>query len=415
MVHLLLAIIYVSFISLGLPDSLLGSAWPSMYEGLNVPVSYAGIISMTISAGTVISSLQSDRLNRMLGTGKVTAVSVGMTAAALFGFSISDSYWMLCFWAIPYGLGAGSVDAALNNYVALHYASRHMSWLHCMWGVGTSVGPYVMSTALTHGQTWNMGYRYIALFQMALTAVLVFSIPVWKKAFAKEVTPIEGVDSSASAAPTTPKNGDDQKAATKDKDALDSSKPLTLGQIVAIPGAKEVMLTFLCYCSLEATAGLWASSYLVLHAGLTAETAAAFASLYYLGITIGRAISGFITFKLNDVAMVRLGYTIMAIGLAGILLPLGTPITLLGLVLLGIGSGPVYPCLIHSTPDHFGADRSQAIIGVQMASAYTGTCLMPPIFGLLANHISPALYPFYLLVFLVLMILMHEQLQKRVG
>lgn len=390
MVHLLLAIIYVSFISLGLPDSLLGSAWPSMYEGLNVPVSYAGIISMIISAGTVISSLQSDRLNRLLGTGKVTAISVGMTAAALFGFSISDSYWMLCLWAIPYGLGAGSVDAALNNYVALHYASRHMSWLHCMWGVGTSVGPYVMSTALTHGQTWNMGYRYIALFQMALTAVLIFSIPVWKKAFAAETTPVGNADTK------------------------NSSKPLTLPQIVAIPGAKEVMLTFFCYCSLEATTGLWAASYLVLHGGLAAETAAAFASLYYLGITLGRAVSGFITFKLDDVAMVRLGYTIMGIGLACVLLPLGTPLTLLGLVLLGVGSGPVYPCLIHSTPEHFGADRSQAIIGVQMAAAYTGTCLMPPIFGLLANHISVALYPFYLLVLLVLMILMHEQLQKRV-
>ena len=390
MVHLLLAIIYVSFISLGLPDSLLGSAWPSMYEGLNVPVSYAGIISMIISAGTVISSLQSDRLNRLLGTGKVTAISVGMTAAALFGFSISDSYWMLCLWAIPYGLGAGSVDAALNNYVALHYASRHMSWLHCMWGVGTSVGPYVMSTALTHGQTWNMGYRYIALFQMALTAVLVFSIPVWKKAFAAETTPVGNADTK------------------------NSSKPLTLPQIVAIPGAKEVMLTFFCYCSLEATTGLWAASYLVLHGGLAAETAAAFASLYYLGITLGRAVSGFITFKLDDVAMVRLGYTIMGIGLACVLLPLGTPLTLAGLVLLGVGSGPVYPCLIHSTPVHFGADRSQAIIGVQMAAAYTGTCLMPPLFGLLANHISVSLYPFYLLVLLVLMILMHEQLQKRV-
>ena len=391
MVHLLLAIIYVSFISLGLPDSLLGSAWPSMYEGLNVPVSYAGIISMIISAGTVISSLQSDRLNRLLGTGKVTAISVGMTAAALFGFSISDSYWMLCLWAIPYGLGAGSVDAALNNYVALHYASRHMSWLHCMWGVGTSVGPYVMSAALTHGQTWNMGYRYIALFQMALTAVLIFSIPVWKKAFAAETTPMGNADTK------------------------NSSKPLTVPQIVSIPGAKEVMLTFFCYCSLEATTGLWAASYLVLHAGLAAETAAAFASLYYLGITIGRAISGFITFKLDDVAMVRLGYTIMSIGLACVLLPLGTPLSLLGLVLLGIGSGPIYPCLIHSTPEHFGADRSQAIIGIQMASAYTGTCLMPPLFGLLANHISVSLYPFYLLVLLVLMILMHEQLQKRVG
>lgn len=405
MVNLLLAIIYVSFISLGLPDSLLGSAWPSMYEGLNVPVSYAGIISMIISAGTIVSSLQSDRLNRKLGTGKVTAISVGMTAVALMGFSLSDSYWMLCLWAIPYGLGAGSVDAALNNYVALHYASRHMSWLHCMWGVGTSVGPYIMSTALTNGQTWNAGYRYISLFQMVLTAILIFSLPIWKKAFSQESA--ENIESAASKEASGKKFNAGNKETTASQ-----NKPLTLPQIIAIPGAKEIMLTFFCYCALEATTGLWASSYLVLNSGLTAETAAGFASLYYLGITIGRGASGFITMKLNDVAMVRLGMGIMVLGLAGILLPLGTPITLLGLILLGLGSAPVYPCLIHSTPEHFGAERSQALIGVQMASAYTGTCLMPPLFGLLANHISVSLYPFYLLVLLVLMIVMHEKLQK---
>lgn len=399
MIHLLLVIIYLAFISLGLPDSLLGSAWPSMYEGLNVPVSYVGIISMIISAGTILSSLQSDRLNRLFGTGKITAISVGITAAALFGFSISDSYWMLCLWAIPYGLGAGSVDAALNNFVALHYASRHMSWLHCMWGVGTSIGPYVMSAALTRGQTWNAGYRYIALFQALLTAILIFSIPLWKKAFS----------SGAGEHPAVQKSGTDHTA----KESA-SEKPLTLPQIIAIPGAREIMLTFFCYCSLEATTGLWASSYLVLHAGAEAKTAAAFASLYYLGITIGRGISGFITFKLNDTAMVRLGSCIMALGLACILFPFGTSFALAGLVLLGIGSGPVYPSLIHSTPALFGAERSQAIIGVQMASAYTGTCLMPPIFGLLANHISVSLYPFYLLLFLLLMIFMHEQLQRRV-
>lgn len=414
MVNLLLAIIYVSFISLGLPDSLLGSAWPSMYGELNVPVSYAGIISMIISAGTVISSLQSDRLNRLLGTGKVTAISVGLTAIALMGFSLSDSYWMLCLWAIPYGLGAGSVDAALNNYVALHYASRHMSWLHCMWGIGTSVGPYVMSTALTHGQTWNAGYRYISLFQMALTAILIFSLPVWKKAFAPESSAEGNISSPTVSAETNApvQTADTTNVSDKSTSMADQSKPLTLPQIIAIPGAKEIMLTFFCYCALEATTGLWASSYLVLHNGLTVETAAGFASLYYLGITIGRGGSGFITMKLNDVAMVRLGMSIMILGLAGILLPLGTPITLLGLILLGLGCAPIYPCLIHSTPEHFGAERSQALIGVQMASAYTGTCLMPPLFGLLANHISVSLYPFYLLVLLVLMIVMHEKLQK---
>ena len=181
MIHLLLAVIYLSFISLGLPDSLLGAAWPKMYLEFGVPVSSAGIISMIISMGTIISSLQSDRLTKKLGTGRVTAISVGITAAALFGFSISGSFWMLCLWAIPYGLGAGSVDASLNNYVALHYASRHMSWLHCMWGLGTSLGPYIMGYVLTGGQRWNMGYRYISCLQFMLTAILVCSLPLWKK------------------------------------------------------------------------------------------------------------------------------------------------------------------------------------------------------------------------------------------
>lgn len=182
MFSLLLAVIYLAFISLGLPDSLLGSVWPTIYQEFNVPVSYAGAIFMIISAGTIFSSLQSDCLKKSLGTGKVTAFSVLMTAVALFGFSISHSYWMLVLWAIPYGLGAGSVDASLNNYVALHYKSHHMSWLHCMWGVGASLGPYIMSFALLNGQTWNIGYRYISLIQIALTIIIMLSLPLWKKA-----------------------------------------------------------------------------------------------------------------------------------------------------------------------------------------------------------------------------------------
>ena len=181
MTHLLLAIIYLAFISLGLPDGLLGSAWPTMYTGFHVPVSYAGIISMIISLGTIVSSLQSDRLTKKLGTGKVTAISVAMTAAALLGFSFSGSFWMLCLWSIPYGLGAGSVDAALNNYVSLHYESHHMSWLHCMWGVGATVGPYIMGFALSGGRTWNFGYLCVGILQILLTAVLIFSLPLWKK------------------------------------------------------------------------------------------------------------------------------------------------------------------------------------------------------------------------------------------
>ena len=386
MFQLLLVIIYISFISLGLPDSLLGSAWPSIYPELKVPVSYAGIISMIIALGTIVSSLQSDRLTRKLGTGKVTAVSAGMTAAALFGFSVSHSFWMLCLWAVPYGLGAGSVDASLNNYVALHYESRHMSWLHCMWGVGATIGPYIMGFALTGGMTWNGGYRIISMIQIVLTILLVVSLPLWK-----------GKNSSGSSS----ENSQAQPSA------------LSIRNILRIPGAKEVMVCFFCYCAVEQTAALWASSYLTLYKGVPAETAARFAGMFFIGITVGRALSGFITMKLNDVQMIRLGQGLIGAGVLIMLLPLGAGASLAGLIIIGLGCAPIYPCIIHSTPDRFGADRSQAIIGVQMASAYVGTCLMPPLFGLIANHVSVSLFPVYMLVILVLMTVMHELLTKK--
>lgn len=385
MFQLLLAIIYLAFISLGLPDSLLGAAWPSMYPEFQVPVSYAGIISMVIALGTVISSLMSDRLTKRLGAGLVTAISVAMTALALFGFSFSHSFWVLILWSIPYGLGAGSVDAALNNYVALHYKSRHMSWLHCMWGVGASAGPYIMGFALSHGQNWNGGYRYIGILQVILTFILFISLPLWKK---------------------------EKTDAASESDAT-SDHILTLREIFAIPGAKSVMLMFFCYSAIEQTSGLWASSYLVLHKGVAPETAATFASLFYIGITIGRAISGFITMKLNDTQMIRLGQGIILLGVLALFLPLGSTISLIGFILIGLGCAPIYPCIIHSTPDHFGADRSQAIIGVQMASAYVGTCLMPPVFGLIANNITVALLPVYLILFLILLSVMHEILIQK--
>lgn len=395
MFHLLLAIIYLAFISLGLPDSLLGSAWPTMYQQFDVPVSYAGIISMIIALGTIFSSLQSDRLTRRFGTAKVTAVSVGITATALFGFSISNSFWMLVLLAIPYGLGAGGVDASLNNYVALHYSSKHMSWLHCMWGVGASVGPYIMSYAMTGGKGWNMGYRYISFIQIALTIALFISLPLWKK--------------NPGVTPAT-----DTPEAKNEKNTTDHGKSLTLKEIFAIPGAKEVLITFFCYCALEQTTGLWASSYLALYRGLTEEVAASYAALFFLGITLGRGISGFVTMKLSDTAMIRLGQAIILLGIIAILLPFSTTLSLIGLVLIGLGCAPVYPCIIHSTPSNFGADRSQALIGVQMAFAYIGTCLMPPVFGLIANYIHISLFPFFLLAILVLMYVMYEKMLRKV-
>lgn len=383
MTNLLLAVIYLSFISLGLPDALLGSAWPSIYPQFDVPVSYAGLLSMIISFGTIVSSLQSDRLTRRLGTGKVTAISVAITAAALFGFSVSRSFWMLCLWAIPYGLGAGSVDASLNNYVALHYKSRHMSWLHCMWGVGASAGPYIMGFVLERGMGWNNGYCIISVVQAVLTAVLLFSLPLWKKGGER--------------------GGDRQPA----------GRALSLGEIFRIPGALQIIACFFCYCALEQTTGLWASSYMTLYRGISAETAASFTGMFYIGITAGRALSGFITMRFSDTQMIRMGQAVIGAGVLTMLLPFGKSPLLIGLVLIGLGCAPIYPCIIHSTPSLFGADRSQAIIGVQMASAYVGSCLMPPLFGLLARAVSVSLFPWYLLAVLAVMAVMHGRLTCR--
>ena len=381
MVNLLLSIIYLSFISLGLPDSLLGSAWPSMYKEFNVAISYAGIISMIISAGTIISSLQSDRLTKRFGTGKITAFSVAMTAAALFGFSITHSYLFLCVWAIPYGLGAGSVDASLNNYVAIHYESKHMSWLHCMWGIGATIGPYIMGYAITNNN-WNAGYRYISIIQIVLTAILFFSLPLWNK------------------------NDKENKEKI-------NTKTLSLIEIIKIKGAKEIMICFFCYCALEATTGLWASSYLNIYKGVDIKTAASFGSLFYIGITIGRAISGFITMKLNDNQMIVLGESLILIGIILMIIPAVNTVSLIGFIITGLGCAPIYPSIIHSTPYNFGAENSQALIGVQMASAYIGTLAMPPLFGYIANHISISLLPFYLILILALMFIMHKLMIKK--
>lgn len=384
MTSLLLAVIYLAFIGLGLPDSLLGAAWPMIYPQFGVPVSSMGLISMIISAGTILSSLNSSRLTRALGAGKVTLLSTALTAIALLGFGMSRSLWQLCFWAVPYGLGAGSVDAALNNYVALHYASRHMSWLHCMWGVGTIIGPSLMSAALTGGHGWSGGYLLTALVQGLIVAVLLLSLPLWGR-------PTFG-------------NGSETETAA-----------LSLREVLAIPGAKEVMLCFFGYCALESTAGLWAASYLTLARDIPAETAAGFAALFYLGITAGRAVSGWIAPHLGDDGMIRLGLWGIGLGLAALLLPGPAAVSLAGLVIIGLGCAPIYPSIIHSTPAHFGAHRSQAVIGVQMASAYVGSMAMPPLFGLMARQITPALFPFYLLVLLGLMAWTHHRLVRKAA
>ena len=381
---LLLALIYLAFISLGLPDSLLGSGWPAMQETLGVPISYMGFISMIISGGTICSSLLSERVTKRFGTKYVTVFSVFLTAVSLFGFSTASRFWMLCLWAIPYGLGAGAIDAALNNYVALHYNSRHMSWLHCFWGVGTIVSPYVMSWALTH-IVWQTGYRTVSGIQLTIALVLLLTIPVWKVNQAKQ-------------------------------EEASAGGVLGISGALKIRGVPYLLLGFLGYCAAEATAMLWASSYLVEAKGISKEIAAAFGSLFFIGITAGRFLSGLVSEKLGDRNMIRLGTAGMILGIGCMLLPLdGSWNSLAGLVILGLGCAPVYPSIIHSTPASFGAKNSQAIIGIQMASAYTGSTFMPPLFGMLARYVSIRLLPVYVLLFTVLMIAMVENSFRAVA
>ncbi len=376
MYTLLLLLIYLAFISLGLPDSLLGSAWPVIHQELQVPLSYAGAVTMIISFGTICSSLMSERLTKKLGVNIVTVCSVLLTAIALYGFSTASAFWMLCLWGIPYGLGAGAIDAALNNYVALHYNSRHMSWLHCFWGVGTIISPYIMSYALTTS-VWQNGYRMVSFLQMGITVILLVTLPVWK----------------------VNRKANEQKAG--------QAAVIGIRGALKIKGVPQLLLGFFSYCSLESTLLLWSSSYLVGAKGVTAQKAAAFASLFCIGITAGRFLSGLVTEKLGDYNLIRIGTGILLLGCIAMILPLKTDAAALGgLVVMGLGCAPVYPSIIHATPDNFGAQNSQAIIGIQMASAYVGSTFMPPVFGLIANHISVALMPFFVLFFIVLMYIM---------
>lgn len=384
MIQLLLTLIYISFISLGLPDGILGAAWPAMRLDLGVPVSYAGMISMIIAAGTIVSSLLSDRLTRRWGAGKVTAVSVAMTAVSLIGYAMTRSYWVLCLLSVPYGLGAGCVDAALNNYVALHFASRHMSWLHCAWGLGAAVGPYVMGFVLTGGGDWPDGYLYIGIAQIVLTAVLFISLPVW-----------------------------DRKTGLEEQEQS-NREGLRLLQAIKLPGAWEILVAFFCYCALEQTAALWASSYLHVYKGVSPETAAFFGSMFFMGMTAGRILNGFLTYRFSDTQLIRMGCGFILLGILAMLLPLGQIPALVGFILIGIGCAPIYPCIIHSTPANFGAENSQLMIGIQMASAYVGILIAPTVFGVIARYVSMALMPPFLLVILVVMWLMYARMVTKI-
>ncbi len=380
MTLLLLIIIYLAFISLGLPDSLLGSAWPAIQPGLHVPVSYAGIVTMIVSGGTIISSYFSSTIIKRLGTGLVTAISVIMTAAALLGFAASHNFIWFCLLAVPLGLGAGSVDAALNNFVAIHYEARHMSWLHCFWGVGATLGPVVMASFIKQQGRWDLGYRTIGLIQLGLSVILFISLPLWKKV----------------------------KQETEAKEE-ENGVELSRGEILKKKGVLPALFAFFCYCAVESTSGLWGSSFLVFSKGIAPETAAKYVSLFYLGITIGRFLAGFVTMKFSNHTMIRFGEGIIFIGILLLFLPGGSFTLMAGLLLMGFGCAPIYPSLIHETPRRFGKVISQSLMGMQMAFAYIGATFMPPLFGAIANATTFLLYPAALLFFLCLMIILSER------
>ena len=398
MFSILLLMIYLAFISLGLPDALLGSAWPIMYQEFAVPVSYSGTVFMIICGGTILSSLNSEKLNRRFGTGKITAISVLLTAIALFGFSISHSFLMLCLFAIPYGLGAGSVDAALNHYVALHYSSRHMSWLHCMWGLGASVGPYIMGFVLQRGEPWNRGYLIVSIIQFILAIILFCSLSLWKK------NP-EELKENGSNAPV----GMEGKA-TSDGAEAPKQRALSLKEVFAIPGAKESLASFYGYCALEQTVGLWAGSFMVLALGMEEKLAASYVALFYFGITFGRFLSGFFTMKWKDEQMVLGGSAIVFFGIFLLFTPWSKALVLPALILIGLGCAPVYPSVIHSTPYNFGVEHSSALIGAQMAAAYVGTLIMPPLFGVLGRSFSMKLFPYYSMFLLLFMVFTYRRM-----
>ena len=380
---ILISIIYLAFISLGLPDSLFGSAWPAMHKALNVPLSYMGIVSTVVILCTMLSSLFSERMIKRFGTGAVTSASVLLSAIGLFGYSTANSLPILCVWAIPYGLGAGSIDTALNSYVALNLKSRHMSWLHCFWGVGTIIGPYIMGSCLSGSGGWQGGYRIVSLIQAAIAAVMFLSIPLWNK-FSKSGT-------------------------TKQKEKAF----VGIGNTLKMKGVPFVLLTFFGYSALEATTGVWASSYLCEYKGMAEDTSAKFAALFFLGITFGRFVCGFISDKLGDKKLIRIGFAGIIAGIVLILIPVeANVITLLGLVVTGIGCAPIYPSLIHSAPVYFGVNGSQAVIGLEMACACAGAAIMPPAFGIIANMTGLKAYPFYILILAFVMIVMFEKLNK---
>ncbi len=382
-----MALIYLAFISLGLPDSLLGAAWPAMHPNLAAGLDSAGLVSVVVACGTVVSSLISERLIRRFGTGVVTAVSVAATAGALLGSAFTAAVWQLMLLAVPLGLGAGAVDAALNNYVALHYKPRHMSWLHCFWGVGAFAGPLILGVCLSVGGGWRGGYLSIGGIQAVVCALLFASLPLWKRMNAGG---LHGAKTTG--AQTAPDKG-----------------------LLRRPGVPAAMLTFACYCAVEFTASLWGASYLVEVRGFDEAGAASAVSLFFLGITCGRFLSGFLTVKLSGRQLIRAGILILCAGVALLALPLPPAMGPVALLVIGLGCAPIFPSMIHETPARFGGHNSQRIIGWQMASAYFGNVLVPPLVGLAANRLGMWVCPATLALGGVLMLLLSERINRVAG
>jgi fucose permease len=380
----LLIIIYIAFISLGLPDSVLGSVWPVIRVDLSAPVSLVGYVAMTVSAGTVISSLMSNRLVARFGTAKVTVVSVAMTAFALLGYSLVGHAAFLFLLAIPLGLGAGSVDAALNNFIALHYESKHMNWLHCFWGVGATAGPLIVSLFLANPGGWRTGYLVIAALQFALVLVLLLTMKLWK--------------------------GKEQQAA---KGEQGEQRVLTNREALAIPSVKLALVSFIFFSVTETTTGLWSSSYLVGVEGISAAAAARWTASFYGGITLGRLLSGFLSIKIKNAALIRAGQLVCVLGALLLILPLPVAVSAAGITIIGLGTAPVFPAMLHETPVRFGSRASGAIMGLQMAVAYLGGTLGSPLFGALSSLTSLRLLPFYLLIAVLIMLSASELLDER--
>ena len=371
----LLIIIYIAFIGLGIPDSLFGTAWPAIYSEFELPISFGSFVTIIISCGTVLSSVISSKIISRLGTNKVSAYSTLLTALALLGFSFAPNLWVMCFWAIILGIGAGAIDVALNNYVAIHYSATHMSFLHCFYGVGVSVSPYILSLVIAGNFGWRGGYRIAFAIQLIITLLLFLSLPLWRKAHGGE-----------------------------NESEENTHKDLSFGSVLKIPGVKMMCSLFIASCAIECTCGGWGSTFLVEYKHLPAEKAAQIIMIYYIGMTLGRFLSGVLAAKLHSWKIIKLGQIVLGLALLLLILPGGVYLCALGMFLIGLGNGPLFPNFNYLTPENFGSDISQSVIGIQMASAYIGIMIAPTVCGLLGQVFGMVIFPFYLILFYAIMI-----------